>query len=111
METNSWVSYLKVLRTMEFSSIVQYQGGQACYRVASEDGKIFKATLLQFEGLGQSPPSCITFYKEDEVYMGDSDSMALIHDLSDKMHPSNPIDEVLEEIKKRREDPGKVDCE
>ena len=96
---------------MEFSSIVQYEGGQARYRVASEDGKIFKATLLRYEGLGQSPPSCITFYKEDEVYMGDSDSMALIHDLSDQIHPANPIDEVLEEIRKKREDQGKADVE
>lgn len=89
---------------MEYTSNVLFKGALASYKIISLDGKIFRASLLHYEGKGEFPPRSITFYNEDGAYMGDSDSINLISDLSDNIPPSNPLDEVLNAIKKKRKD-------
>ena len=86
---------------MEYLSIIFYKGGKAWYRVTSDNGKMYKASLQRFDGKGTLPPREVSFYKEGASCLGDSDIIDLIGDLSESLQKESDIDDILGQINKK----------
>jgi hypothetical protein len=87
---------------MDYVSIVFYKGAKAYYRITSENGKLYKAILQHYEGTDYAPPKRLTFFKEDNACLGDSDTIDLISDLSDRMEQDRSLDEIISSLNKNK---------